>query len=134
LLLTRKLLNQGFLLVKLKSSLRKIHKWPRICSTCRKHNLVLFSFMPFHWVCNTKGGTSWAGTAPLPVYLSSPPIFTGVRITRSLVLCVMFCCFVDRCFSFVLFLLSIVLSVRLLFVDSDYLPLVSSSSFFSNHN
>jgi hypothetical protein len=52
LLLTRKLLNQRFLLVKLKSSLRKLcgryhdfvtvmkylcHKWPQICSTCRKH-------------------------------------------------------------------------------------------------
>jgi hypothetical protein len=52
LLLTRKLLNQEFLLVKLKSSLRKFygrhydlinrydnlcHKWSQICSTCRKH-------------------------------------------------------------------------------------------------
>ena len=53
LLLTRKLLNQWFLLVKMKWSLRKFydrhhdlvdhygvlcHKWPRICSTCRKHS------------------------------------------------------------------------------------------------
>jgi hypothetical protein len=49
LLLTRKLLNQGFLLVKLKLSFTVTsmtwltvmeylcHKWPRICSTCRKH-------------------------------------------------------------------------------------------------
>jgi hypothetical protein len=37
LLLTRKLLNQGFLLVKLKSSLLKV--LPLICSTCRKHFL-----------------------------------------------------------------------------------------------
>jgi hypothetical protein len=58
LLLTRKLLNQVFLLVKLKSSLRKFyghhqdliameylcHKWPRICSTCREHFPVLSSF------------------------------------------------------------------------------------------
>jgi hypothetical protein len=29
--------------------------------------------------------------------LSSPPVFSGVRVTRSLVLCV---CFVDRCLSF----------------------------------
>jgi hypothetical protein len=29
--------------------------------------------------------------------LSSPPIFSGVRVTRSLVLCV---CFIDRCLSF----------------------------------
>jgi hypothetical protein len=36
----------------------------------------------------------------LPVHLSSPPIFSGVRVTRSLVLCV---CFVDRCLSFCAF-------------------------------
>jgi hypothetical protein len=66
LLLTRKLLSQGFLLVKLKSSLRKFygrhpwltvmenlcHKWPRICSTCRKHFPILSSIMTYHWVCN----------------------------------------------------------------------------------
>ena len=52
LLITRKLLNQGFLLIKLKSSLRKLYdrhydlvdrygisvsQMTRICSTCRKH-------------------------------------------------------------------------------------------------
>jgi hypothetical protein len=36
----------------------------------------------------------------LPEHLSSPPVFSGVRVTRSLVLCV---CFVDRCLSFCLF-------------------------------
>jgi hypothetical protein len=36
----------------------------------------------------------------LPEHLSSPPGFSGVRITRSLVLCV---CFVDRCLSFCTF-------------------------------
>jgi hypothetical protein len=30
-------------------------------------------------------------------HLSSPPVLSGVRVTRSLVLCV---CFVDRCLSF----------------------------------
>jgi hypothetical protein len=33
-------------------------------------------------------------------YLSSPPVFSGVRVTRSLVLYV---CFVDRCLSFCTF-------------------------------
>jgi hypothetical protein len=33
----------------------------------------------------------------LPEHLSSPPVFSGVRVTRSLVLCV---CFVDRCLVF----------------------------------
>jgi hypothetical protein len=55
-------------------------------------------------------------------YLSGVPEFTsgfsGVRVTRSLVLYV---CFVDRClsFKFVRFLLAIVLSVLLRYRDSD---------------
>jgi hypothetical protein len=28
------------------------HKWPRICSTYRKHFPVLSSFMTYHRVCN----------------------------------------------------------------------------------
>jgi len=68
-LLTRKLLNQGFLLVKLKSSLfydsftvvtmtwltimeYLCHKWPQICFTCLKLFSVLSSFMTYHRVCN----------------------------------------------------------------------------------
>jgi hypothetical protein len=56
---------------------------------------------------------------------SSPPVSNDIRVTRSLVLCV---CIVDRCLSFVFFLLAIVLSVLLRCTDSDYLPLVSSNS------
>ena len=33
----------------------------------------------------------------LPDHLNSPPVFSGVRVIRSLVLCL---CFVDRCLSF----------------------------------
>ena len=36
----------------------------------------------------------------LPEHLSSPPVFSGVQVTRSLVLYV---CFVDRCLSFCTF-------------------------------
>jgi hypothetical protein len=36
----------------------------------------------------------------LPELLCSPPVFSGARVTRSLVLCV---CFVDRCLSFCTF-------------------------------
>jgi hypothetical protein len=36
----------------------------------------------------------------LPGHLSSPPVLSGVLVTRSLVLCV---CFVDRCLSFCTF-------------------------------
>ena len=35
-----------------------------------------------------------------PEHLDSPPVFSGVRVTRSLVLCV---CFVNRCLSFCTF-------------------------------
>ena len=49
-------------------------------------------------------------------HLSSPPVFSWVRVTRFLVLYV---CFVGRCLSFVLFLLAIVLSV-LQITGSDY--------------
>jgi hypothetical protein len=35
--------------------------------------------------------TSGAGTASLPEHLSSPPVFSGVRVTQSLVLYAMFC-------------------------------------------
>ena len=54
----------------------------------------------------------------LPEHLCSPPVLSGVRVTRSLVLYV---CFVDRCLSFcTFFLLVIVLSVLLQYTDSDY--------------
>ena len=56
----------------------------------------------------------------LPEHLSSPSVFSGVRVTRSLVLCVMFC-------RSLFVLLAILLSVLLRFTDSNY-PLVSSNS------
>ena len=49
----------------------------------------------------------------LPEHLSLPPVFSGVRVIRSLVLYV---CFVD---PFVLFLLVIVLFVLLRYTDSE---------------
>ena len=53
----------------------------------------------------------------LPEHLSSTPVFSGVHVTRSIVLCV---CFVDRCLSF-LFFFAIVLFVLLWNMDCDYL-------------
>ena len=74
-----------------------------LCSICRKHFPFLSSFMTYHRGCNkinTTCATTGAGTA----YPSGAPEFTtdfsGVRVTRSLVLCV---CFVDRCLSFCAF-------------------------------
>jgi hypothetical protein len=66
-LLTRKLLKQEFLLVMLKSSLRKccgchhdvvdgyeisVSQWPPICPICRKHFLVLSVFNSYNRVCS----------------------------------------------------------------------------------
>jgi len=77
------------------------YKWLRICSTC-KHFPVLSSFM--------------TELPTLPEHLSSPPVFSGVRVTPSLVLYV--CFFIVVC-PFVIFLLAIVLSVLLRYTVSD---------------
>jgi hypothetical protein len=138
LLLTRKLLNQGFLLVKLKSSLTSkvllsplwlgwplwnmCNKWPRICSTFRKHFPVLSLFMTCHRICNyinTTGVTNGTGTAYPSGAPEFIPGFSGVRVTQSLVLCTcIFCRSLFVLLSF--FFLAIVLSVLLRFTDSDY--------------
>ena len=76
------------------------HKLPRVCSTCRKHFPIFSSFMTYHVFV-----TRLTRRVPLveqelmtlPEHLCSSPVFCGVRITRSLVLCV---CFVYRCLSF----------------------------------
>ena len=62
------------------------------------------------------GATSGAGTAILPERLSSPPVFSGVRVTRSLDLCVMFC----RSLFVLLSLFSWPLCGLLRFTDYDY--------------
>jgi len=49
-----------------------------------------------------------------PEHMSSPLVISGVRIARSLVFCLLFC-------HFVLFLLTIALSVLLRSTASDYL-------------
>jgi hypothetical protein len=54
----------------------------------------------------------WLATMTFPEHPSSPPVFSGVCVTQSLVLCV---CFVDHCLSY----FAIVLSV-LRFTDSYY--------------
>jgi hypothetical protein len=117
LLLTRKQLNQGFLLVKLKSWLRRFYGrhlgWPlwNICVT-NDHGYVPLvvntsrSF-PRSWlITGFVTRLTWRVSLveqelpTLPVHLSSPPVFSGVRVTRSLVLYV---CFVDSCLSFCTF-------------------------------
>ena len=69
------------------------HKWLRICYTCRSTS----RFFPHSWLI-TAFVTRLTRRVPLverelltlPEHLSSPPVFIGVRVTRSLVLYV-FC-------------------------------------------
>ena len=56
-------------------------------------------------------------------HLSSPPVFSGVRVTQSLVLCVHF---VDRCLSFFFW------SLCCLFFFRFWLPYVSSNSSYNS--
>ena len=106
-------------------------------------NLVSYGACYYRF-CNMRGVTTGAGIA----YPSGAPEFTpgfsGVRVTRSLVLCV---CFVDRCLSFCTFSFCYcvvcsssiygfwlppfgILDIRILIT-----PLVSSnSSRYSEHN
>ena len=65
----------------------------------------------------------------LPQHLSSPPVFSGVRVTQSFVLYAMFCRLLFV--LFVLFPSVIVLSVLLHFTDSDY-PFGNFKLFFLN--
>jgi hypothetical protein len=67
------------------------HKWPQICFTCRKHFTVLSIFMTYHRL-NTTGATSGAGTVYLYEAHKVTLVFSGVCVTRSLVVYV---CFVD---------------------------------------
>jgi hypothetical protein len=53
----------------------------------------------------------------LPEHLSSPPVFSGVHVTRSLVL---FVCFVDRCLSFCIFSFGHCVVCSSSISDSDY--------------
>ena len=132
LLLTRKLLNQRFFLVKLQWLIRNFYRRhhdlvdryriSRICSTCRKH---IPSF-PFSWLITgfVTRLTRWVSLMEqelptLPEHLSSPQVFSGVRVTRSLALCV---CFVDRCLSFFVWLLwCLLFSIYLLWLSFWYL-------------
>ena len=64
----------------------------------------------------------------LPEHLSSPPIFSGVHVTRSVVLCV---CFVDRCLYFCPFWVS---HCVLRFTDSVYAFGIFTSNSFCDIN
>ena len=125
LLLTKQLLNQDFLLVRLKSSLR----------TCygRYHDhgyatLVVNTFLSFHHSWPITGFvTRLTQRMPLveqelltlPGNLKSPPILSEVSVTRSLVLCIMFYRSLFVLLFFFLWPMHF-LSFFFRFTDSDY--------------
>jgi hypothetical protein len=110
LLLTRELLDKVFLENVTVATMTWLtvmeylcQKWPRICSIVVNTSR---SF-PCSWLIteSVTGLTRWASLVEqelltLQEHPSSPPVFIGVCVTRSLVLCV---CFVDRCLSFCTF-------------------------------
>jgi hypothetical protein len=72
------------------------HKWPRICCVCHNYNPVFSLFMTYHQVCNKKSTTGQVAHVEqelltLLEHLNSHTIVSGVRVTRSLVFCAMFC-------------------------------------------
>jgi hypothetical protein len=104
LLLIRNLPNQGFLLVKLKSLLRKLamneeRTWKclRQVEHIRGH---LWHRYSIHHLENCIISLVEQELLILPEHMSSPPVFSEVHVTWSLVLYV---CFLDRCLPFCLF-------------------------------
>ena len=102
LLLTRKLMNQRFLVVELKSSLWKYiavatmtwiiateypcHKWQRIYSVSRYRNPFLSSFMTYHMIVDKSNTTVLhvrQQLLTLPEHLSLPLVLNGVRVVQS---------------------------------------------------
>jgi hypothetical protein len=79
---------------------------------------VLYVFMILAPYCDVHCDKTMEQELPtLPEHLSSTPVFSAVRVTRSLVLYV---CFVDRCLIFCTFSFGIVLSVLLRYTDSGW--------------
>ena len=55
-----------------------------------------------YWMSNRNQMRHYSRFYRLLLHLSSPPVFSGVRVTRSLAL-YMYVCFVERCLSFCTF-------------------------------
>ena len=85
-----------------------------ICTFTINHHFSQFKHLPCNMTSYYDCILTWNHkTSTLDP--SSPPVFSGVRVTRSLFVCV---CFVDRCLSFVIYF-----DIRILIT-----PLVSSNS------
>ena len=88
------------------------HTWPRIRSVCLNHNSVLSSFITYHRVCSKRNSTS-ANSKSRSAYPARAHGFTLVFIGSCCWVCTFLCSFFVYHFHFVLFALSIVLSVFL---------------------
>ena len=76
-----------------------------LCSIYPKHFPVLSSFLTYHWIVTRltrRVPLVEQGQVTLQEHLGSHPVFSGARVTRSLVLCVSFvgCCSSLCTFSF----------------------------------
>ena len=70
------------------------HKWPWICSTNSKRFQVLshsWFFIGFVTRAIRRVALVEQELLTLPEHLSAPPVSSGIRVTRSLVLCAIFC-------------------------------------------
>ena len=129
---TRKLPNQGFLVVKSKSSLQifygrhqhlvdcygiSVRYDHAYCFGCLNHNPLLSSFMTFQQVCNKSNTTDATGGAGTTYPSGVHEFISGF----SGVLQFSVQCFVDCCLSCGFFLWPFVLSVILRFTAPDYL-------------
>jgi hypothetical protein len=66
------------------------HKWTQICSTCRKHFPFPHSWLIIGFVTNLTWQMPLVEQELLTLleHPSLPSVFSGVRVTRSLVLCI----------------------------------------------
>ena len=77
------------------------HWWLMICLYCRNFSPDIFSLNDICWIMSRRRVLHFKQKLhTIPENSNSLSILSGVRVTRSLVVCV---CFVDRSLSFVLF-------------------------------
>ena len=107
------------------------HKWPMICSTWGNHFPVLSLFMTYHMVTRITRRVLLLDQEliTLSEHLSSAPVYSGVRVTRSLVLYV---CFVDFYLSLCNFFFWLLCCLSFFAMRLLITPLISSNSYITS--
>ena len=102
-------MKQGFVAVKLQSSLRKLYitwltviEYPRICDICRNNNPVLSLFITYHWVCNESNICHIFSRNCLPFRRPYGLVLLGLYFS------LVFCTSLFVIWSFFFFLLSVI--------------------------